>query len=542
MSARPYKGWKGWTMRCGGLVVLALSASRCATVPEEAGFPDVENRVGERRGERIHWNRGLAEDAAVATEIEALLGEPVTLAAAIQIALLNNPDLQAMYEALGVAQADLVQAGLLENPVFGASLRIPDHDRSGSRTTSFTREISGGLSLTRSADMTEWGREIGQSLSVERSSESSINQNIWEFTLVQNFLDLLMLPMRKRLAAAHFEQTKLEVSHRVLMFAGEVERSYYEYVSALQLSELFATVSQATGAASEFAVRQYEAGNLSRLAMSRENAFHAKALLDVAHAQLEARLARERVNRLLGIWGGDTTWQLASSRLDPLPESEIKPGRLESFAIGNRLDLAAAVRELETLVFGVKSARRWRWLGLLDFSVSTEREMDGVYVTGPALELELPVFDQGQADVAIAESDLRAGSQRVTSLALQVRSETREAWERLRSSRETVAYYERVLLPVHQRIVDEAQLHHNAMLIGVYELLLDKQEQIMAAQGYVEALRDYWIARTALQMALGGAFPEELAAAGASSEPEEEEPAIDEPKPEGAAPSAHQHD
>ena len=146
---------------------------------------------------------------------------------------------------------------------------------------------------------------------------------------------------------------------------------------------------------------------------------------------------------------------------------------------------------------------------------------DGVYVTGPALELELPIFDQGQADVAIAESDLRAGSQRVSSLAIRIRSATRDAEAKLTASRDTVDYYERVLLPAHQAIVDEAQLHYNAMLIGVYDLLLDKRQQIETARRYVEALHDYWISRTELAMALGGALPGEHRASERSADTHE---------------------
>jgi cobalt-zinc-cadmium efflux system outer membrane protein len=45
------------------------------------------------------------------------------------------------------------------------------------------------------------------------------------------------------------------------------------------------------------------------------------------------------------------------------------------------------------------------------------------------------------------------------------------------------------------------------MLVGVYDLLRNRQEQINAARGYISALRDYWVARSDLERALAGPLP-----------------------------------
>ncbi len=520
--------------------------SGCGTVPKDAGFADVQEQVSKRQEQSIHWKRGTPEDAAVDAAIQELLNRPLSLADVIQVALLNNPALQSTYENLGIAQADLVQAGLLENPVFGASVRFPDRDRSGSKTTTLTSEGTRGVSVSRSRGNTPASimRDASRNASLSRSSESSAIRNNIEFSLVQNFLDLLTLPLRKRLAESQFELEKLRVSHEVLMFTGEVKHAYYEYVATRQIAEMHGVVTTATGAASEFAVRQYEAGNLSKLEMARENAFHAQALLSAAQAELAVRLARERMNRLMGMWEPQLEWTLADSRLNPPTDSSVSQDGLVAFAIANRLDLAATVKELEILVFGLESTRRWRWLGLLDLTVSSERDGDGVYVTGPALELELPIFDRGQAKVARAESETRAGSQRVSSLAIDVRADTREAWEKLSASRDVVDYFERVLLPAHEMIVGEAQLHYNAMLIGVYDLLLDKQHQIETGAQYIEALRDYWLSRTELEMALGGALDTESVAPSAPAavqEHDQMEHAEPEEAPAESPSPVHEH-
>jgi cobalt-zinc-cadmium efflux system outer membrane protein len=96
---------------------LALFVAGCTQVPKGAGFNDVKNLVEQRVDYRIHWNQETEADREVEKAIDELLKNKLTAEAAVQIALLNNPNLQAVYEDLGVTQADVVEAGLLENPV-----------------------------------------------------------------------------------------------------------------------------------------------------------------------------------------------------------------------------------------------------------------------------------------------------------------------------------------------------------------------------------------------------------------------------------------
>src|SRR5581483_10857689 len=103
------------------------------------------------------------------------LGEKLTAQRAIQIALLNNRQLQSVYADLGVAQADLVQAGLLKNPLFDGFATFP---------------LSGG-------------------------------RPNFELTAVMGFLDIFYLPLRKRVAASRFEEAKTRVAGAVLDFARE---------------------------------------------------------------------------------------------------------------------------------------------------------------------------------------------------------------------------------------------------------------------------------------------------------------------------------
>jgi cobalt-zinc-cadmium efflux system outer membrane protein len=99
-------------------------ASGCAQVPKEAGFGDVEDLVAQRIDYRLHWNQGTGADREVDKAIADLLKVKLTPEAAVQIALLNNPNLQVVYEELGITQADVVEAGLLVGRIIPGNRRI----------------------------------------------------------------------------------------------------------------------------------------------------------------------------------------------------------------------------------------------------------------------------------------------------------------------------------------------------------------------------------------------------------------------------------
>src|SRR5215471_3871008 len=111
--------------KAGYVLPLLVVLTGCTTFDHRAGFSDVSMAVEARSGKRVVWNLGTELDEQTAQEVQALLHDTLTADGAIQVALLNNRDLQAVYAELGVAQADLVQARLLKNPVFDGAVRFP---------------------------------------------------------------------------------------------------------------------------------------------------------------------------------------------------------------------------------------------------------------------------------------------------------------------------------------------------------------------------------------------------------------------------------
>ena len=194
-------------------------------------------------------------------------------------------------------------------------------------------------------------------------------------------------------------------------------------------------------------------------------------------------------------------------KLPGTPEQELPFDHLESIAIGNRLDLAAARKEVEAMAQALGITVDWRWVGDIEVGISTERDTDRSWVTGPSLSIQLPIFNQHQADIARLEAKLRQSHKRLTAQAVQIRSEVRALGYRLAMKRQLVEHYETTLLPLKKRIVELTLQNYNFMLMGTFDLLRAKQNEIEAHQQYGAALRDYWVIRSDLQRAIGRSRP-----------------------------------
>lgn len=435
-------------------LMMAALLSACATSPQPA-VDDVASKMLERTGRRVEWNNGSDADAKVEARVSAMLGKGLTMGEAVDIALLNNRHLQAHFEDLGVAQADLVDAGLLENPSIGLGLMFP---------------FAGGL-----ADL--------------------------HGSVAWSLVDAFMIPARKKLARAELEAAKAELGQEIVDLVAETQSAYISLQAAQQSFAVQRSTVEAAEVASTLAERQHEAGGLNALDLGQVRAFYQSAKLELTHVAGEVRDQRERLNRLLGLWGPQLEWKI-EDRLPPLPEQEPELVHLESLAVKQRPDLSAARFEVAVLQRVVKLARANRFVGI-DVGAGIERD-DGELKAGPELDIELPIFNAGQADVARAQSMLRQSRWRLDGLAIDIRSEVRQAMNHLVFSRRMTEYSRDVRIPQREEIVRLAQVRYNAMLTGVYELIAFKQEEYESRLEYLQLLKDYWLARAELERVIGG--------------------------------------
>jgi cobalt-zinc-cadmium efflux system outer membrane protein len=445
-----------WT----ALACAALLLTGCTSVPSRGGFDAVQQLSGERVGARVYWYQGGPEDAEVQQALDRMLSAELTADSAVAVALLKNRSLQATYEDLGISQADLVQAGLLRNPRIGAQLAFP----------------------------------------VDTTKPSVIAPS---FSFDFDFISLFTLPLRKRAAEESFEAAKLRVSDAVLRLSTEVRIVYFNAAAAEQLTALCKEYLDAQRVAASLSSRQRTAGNISALEEALQLDTYDSGRLQLARAEAAATEAREALTRLLGLWGHAAFFRVAPMPL--IPEKEPSLDGLEARAIRQRLDLAAALHERNARAATLALVRGAGAVPFLDIGAIAERDSgEGFWSAGPSIALELPVFDQGQARVARAESALRQQERRMEQLAIDIRSQVRVGKSQVVADRNVVEFYRAVLLPQRMRITGESLLQYNAMQVGLYQLLSAKQSELNASREYVEAIRDYWTAKARLAQALGG--------------------------------------
>jgi len=473
------------------VVFAVLLLTGCTQVPRDGEFAEVEQLVEKRIPQKIHWYQGGSEDAEVEQALQELIAKPLTVQAAVQIALLNNRRLQAEYEELGIAQADLVQAGLLSNPVLFASVRFP-HD--GGRTNT-------------------------------------------EFDLAKDFLDLLLRPARQRLAEAEFTRAKLRVANAVLDLATEVATVFYRVQGTAQIVKMLGVVNDSARASYELAQRFDAAGNLSERALAQERSAAAETYAELARVRAESQATRDGLNRLLGLTGPARDWTLAES-LPKLPAADPDPDAAETLALEQRLDLAEARKEIDQLADALDITRSYRFLGGARVGVNSERGTDGTRVTGPNFSVEIPLFDQRQAEIARLESLHKQSGVLSAALEDQIRAEVHAAYNRISSARTLAEHYRDEVIPANEQVVKFTQQEQNYMLVDVFELLFAQRQARSAYRGYIEALRDYWVACAELTRAAGGSLPETTSPATAKPAPVESEPMQDMPDKQ---PMEHDH-
>ena len=453
-SAPPWRPRTRLTLAALALFVLG----GCATVSNDAGFGPVEQTAKDRLGKDVKWARFDADRDEIDKRVAKLLEQPLSADDAVQIALLNNKGLQASFSELGISEADRVQAGRLPNPGF-----------------SFGR-------LTQ-----------GSSVEIDRSIQF-------------NLARLLMLPTINQIESRRFEQTRGAVALSVLSLASETRKAYYLAVAADETGRYMLQVQTAAEAGAELARRQTQAGNWNKLQQAREQSFYADAALNLARSQLVITVARERLTRLMGLWGQQTQFRLPE-RLPDLPKAPNDLPDIEQTAMAQRMDVQAAKLGTEQVAKNLGLTRATRFINVLEVgAVRNSRPVDGDAPTqrGYTISVELPLFDWGSARVAKAEAVYMQAVNRTAETAVNARSEVRGAYANYRTSYDIARHFRDEIVPLQRRISEENQLRYNGMLIGVFELLADARSQITSVNGYIEALRDFWLAQADLDMALIG--------------------------------------
>ena len=436
----------------------ALALAGCATFSADGGFERVSELTHERTGQTPKWQRNAADGPLTQALIAEVLAKPLTADAAVEVALLNNRGLQASFQELGIAEAELVQAGRLRNPTF-----------------SFAKMRAGGVTTE-----------------IERA-------------VMINLLAILTMPLGRDLEQHRFKQTQLQIAAEAVAIAAEARRAYFSAVAAQELAKHFERVKDAADASSELARRMVQAGNFSKLMQMREHAFYADATAQLARSRHLAATERERLTRALGMPSS-----LQFTLPERLPDLPQVPGQLqdaEQVAMDKRLDVLVAKQSADAVARSLELTKVTRMVNVLDVAYRNKSVTGEPRENGYEIEIELPIFDFGTTRVARAETTYMQAVHRASEIAVNARSQVRESYSAYRTTYDLARHYRDEVVPLRKRISEEALLRYNGMLIGIFELLADSRDQVASVTAAIEAQRDFWLADTDLQMAMTGTGP-----------------------------------
>ncbi|MES3041579.1 MAG: TolC family protein [Pseudomonadota bacterium] len=441
------------------MIVLILAG--CASLPADRGFSQVNALVKTRDpGLAVKPTSLQAQNEDLNQQVDTLLAQPLTAERAVAVALLRNAKVRLVYARLGLNQADWVEVSRLSNPVLSFS----------------------AMSSNVSGDVTRLG-----------------------YGLVQNFTDLLFIRSRSSLAKAELSRLQAEAALTLQSLAADVNEAYFEAVGSDQIAQMRSTTAKAARTSADLALRFHAAGNINALELAREQAAAEQAQLAQETAQADADAARVTLNTLMGL-PAFKAWTL-DARL-PLPVSdESSVEELIALGLKQRLDLVAERMQLDRSQGVLDLAKMLRWVPFLEIGIAAERDTDRSRSFGPSVAFELPFFGRSRSGVLRAEALQEQANANVSLLEGEIANGIAKAYARMASVRQRVERHRKGLIPQREAIVARTQELQNYMIVGQFELLLAKQEEYNAYEGYLASLRDYWKVRIELARAVGGSLP-----------------------------------
>lgn len=409
-------------------------------------------------------------DARAEEKLQILLHEKITADEAVQIALLKNPQLRTTYEMLGFAHADLLQAGLLDNP--RAEFEILWHD-----------DIPAPALLG------------------------------WQFAVDFNLIKALSTPSQVFAASKKSQAAQERLASLVLDTSYYVRVAYLRAITASKRASLQGAERDAAMAAQELVKRMHESGGTNNVEWNAVSADAATSQLMKVDTDLAAAQAKTSLDQWLGIEPLQATYQIPSQIREIPNDAELagvfptsEETVLSQQAIDRSLVLSSLRAEIDaaSTILGIQN---WtRFLPSMHIGAITEDE-HGVQSWGPSVGATLPLFDQGQGQNARLATELRLQIAQHEATALEIRIMMRTALQNLTAAKTRAAYIRNTLLPIRMQSLDEAIKQYNGMYINPQQLLFVKRQQLADEMRYAEALEAYWSSYAAIRHLQSGGSP-----------------------------------
>jgi len=516
MTRRSASGGAVWSA-CASILLASCVRVDHATEWQQAG-----GAFGRATGVETDWTANA--------EIRPLEPGPenvVSLDHVLDLALSNNRALRADLQTIAQAKADLVQAGLLSNPILSIMFRFPD---------------GGGRS------------------------------NL-EFGIVKDFADLWLIPLRKRAAQSVLQQRILSFVDAAIKLVNETKSTYYTLQYQHRAMRLQKENLEILKQAIDIAQARLRSGETTQLDVNLLEARRLEVELELLQFRSDYRVGQQALLRLVGVAKAPADW-------DPitLPESlsslDLSEDDIVDWGLEHRLDVQAAAWEVEAALaeFQQQQLRLIQSLGIGIAGERTERrgipgrrilgdtarasvaagaptapeiqprserrrersrEID--FILGPSIDVPIPIFDQNQAQISKAQFRARELHERYEELSQRTIEGVTSSLAMRRLADARAKIYEQSLLPVQDSNLKVAEQAYQAGRESILTVLLAQESLLRARLGHASALRDLAIVTANLERQLGGRLPqsEELPIrpeAGTASQPATSQP-------EGAVPN-----
>lgn len=436
-------------------VLLALALlTACIQVNPGADFERTRGLVSESTGQSEVYDPSA--EALSAQEIDAILADGLSLKEAQRLTLLGNRELQAAFLEVGIAHADWIQSQLLSNPSLDLLVRFPE---------------GGGRSLL-------------------------------EGTIGLELLELWRIPVRSEAAAQDLKVTVLRIARLAGEHLANTREAYFDAVAA---DELWRIAQDNVGLANtsfESVAQLHAAGSADAFDENLARGPWLNAQLELRTSRIEASGAKRELAKCISLQRSVDSLLLS----DPLPSPPLiseEPEALVQLALCSRLDLRALAATVEASQARLQLERKKAW-GDISVSPSIERPaVSGADLVGATLSVELPLFDQNQAQVSRAAFQLEQITKLQEAAQISVAQDVRTALDRVLSAAQNQLFYQDELLPQAERSLTLARASHAAGRITLLALIEVQRQLLDARRSHITLRLEAANAATELERVVG---------------------------------------
>ena len=427
-----------------GAALGVLACAGCASMHGAPTTADVDAAIRGRAaaGIRLEGNAALPPGADLA--------DGVTQEEAVAVALWNSPSFQATLVDLGLARADLAEAGLLRNPIF--SLLFP------------------------------------------------VGPKQLEFTLQYPFDALIQRPAR--VAAARFNARVIgeRLVWEALTLVAEVKTAHADAVIADRRLALAAENAMLARRLADITDARLRAGDISDLDARAPRTDAARSDLVRRALQHDRDLARLTLAAVLGV--------------DRLPEQlpvqlsvayDLAPCAVDDARLADALASRPDVRAAEIGVEGAAAKARWersRAVALIGILDANGKGDDG-FEMGPGIGLDIPLFNRNQGGVGRATAEIERASRLYLAARTRVIAEVRSAAIRVSQARQALDVWTAEIVPSLEIEQRQAESAYTAGEIPLFTVLDVSRRLVDGRLRQLDAQSDLVRARIALDRAIG---------------------------------------